>query len=74
MRGGGGGGGGAVALSLLRVINFKFPLPPDQKYNVTQYGKLGFSYLSQMKDDYTADSRYVACILFLFERLGDYTF
>ena len=25
------------------VINFKFPLQPHQKYNITRYGELGFS-------------------------------
>ena len=29
--------------SLLRVINFNFPLQPRQKYNITQYAELGFS-------------------------------
>ena len=27
----------------IRVINVKFPLQPHQKYNITQYGELGFS-------------------------------
>ena len=30
-------------LSLPRVINFKFPLQPHQKYDITQYEELGFS-------------------------------
>ena len=30
-------------LSLLRVIDFKIPLQPHQKYNITQYEVLGFS-------------------------------
>ena len=34
---------GEITLSLLRVINVKFPLEPHQKYNITQYGELGFS-------------------------------
>ena len=33
----------ALTLSLLRVISFKFPLQPHQKYDITQYGELGFS-------------------------------
>ena len=28
-----------------RVINIKFPLQPHQKYHITQYEELGFSYL-----------------------------
>ena len=32
-----------LTLSLLRVINVKFPLQPHQKYNITQYEELGFS-------------------------------
>ena len=39
-----------------RVINFKLPLQPHQKYNIPQYGELGFSYLTQMKDEYTTNS------------------
>ena len=38
-----------------RVINFKFLLQPHQKYHITQYEDLGFSYLNQMKDDYTTN-------------------
>ena len=30
-------------LSLLRVINFKFPLQPHRKYYITQYEELCFS-------------------------------
>ena len=34
-----------LTLSLLRVINFKFPLQPHQKYNITQYvSKVGRMY------------------------------
>ena len=33
---------GTLTLSLSRVINFKFPPQPHQKYNITQYEKLGF--------------------------------
>ena len=32
-----------LTLSLPRVINFKILLQPHQKYNITQYGELGFS-------------------------------
>ena len=39
-------------LSLPRVISFKFPLQPQQKYYITQYGELGFSYRTQMSYDY----------------------
>ena len=35
---------GALTLSLPRVINFKFPLQPHQKYCTTQYEERGFSY------------------------------
>ena len=33
-----------LTLSLPRVINFKLLLQPHQKYNITQYEELGFSY------------------------------
>ena len=42
--------------SLLRVINFNFPVQPHQKYYITQYEELGFSWLTQMQDDYTINS------------------
>ena len=32
-----------ITLSLLRVINVKIPLQPHKKYDITQYGELGFS-------------------------------
>ena len=32
-----------LTLSLLRMINVKFPLQPHQKYYITQYGELDFS-------------------------------
>ena len=32
-----------LTLSLPRVINFKFPLQPHQKYYTTQYEELRFS-------------------------------
>ena len=31
-----------MTLSLARVINFRFPLQPQQKYYVIQYEELGF--------------------------------
>ena len=34
-----------LSLSLLRVINVKFPLQPHQKYYITQYGELWLSLL-----------------------------
>ena len=33
-----------LTLSFPRVINFKFPLQPQQKYDITKYEELGFSY------------------------------
>ena len=42
----------SLTLSLPRVIIFKLPLQPHQNYNVTRYEELGFSQLTQMKDDY----------------------
>ena len=35
---------------------FQNPLPPHQKYYITQYEEPGFSRLTQMKDDYTTNS------------------
>ena len=48
-----------LTLSLPRVNNFKFPLQPHQKYHITQYEELGFSSLTQMKDDHTTNSHYI---------------
>ena len=45
-------------LSLPRVINFEFSLQPHQKYNITQYKERSFSYLNQIKDDYTTNFHY----------------
>ena len=53
-----------------RVINFKFLPQPHQKYYITQYGELGISYLTQMKDDYTTNSHYLT-YTYLFRRLGE---
>ena len=61
-----------VTLSLPRVINIKFPLQPHQKYYITQYGQLGYSYLTQMKDDYTTNPQYLTHT-FVFKRLGECT-
>ena len=44
-----------LTLSFPRVTNFKLPLQPNQKYNIT-HGELGFSKLTQMKDYYTTNS------------------
>ena len=55
-----------VTLSFPRVINFKFPLRPHQKYYITQYEELGLSSLTQMKDDYTTNSHYLTYV-FLFK-------
>ena len=41
----------SLTLSLPRVINVKCLLHPHQKYYITQYEELGFSWLTQMKDD-----------------------
>ena len=52
-----------------RVINFKFLLQPHQKYCITQYEELGFSSLSQMKDDCTTNSHYLT-YTFFFRKVG----
>ena len=57
----------SLTLSLPRVIKLKFPLEPHQGYDITQYGELGFSQLTQMKDDYTTNSHYMTHTL-LFQR------
>ena len=59
----------SLTLSLPRVINLQFPLQPHQKCNISQYGELVFSYLTQMKDDYTTNSHYLTHI-FLFRKVG----
>ena len=43
-------------LSLLRVINVKFPLQPHQRYFITHYEDLGFSQLTQMRNDFLTNS------------------
>ena len=44
-----------LSLSLPRVINFKFLQQPHAKFCITQDEELGFSQLTQMKDDYTTN-------------------
>ena len=53
----------SLTLSFPRVINFKFPLQPHQKYYITQYEELGVSSLSRIKDDHTSNSH---CITYTF--------
>ena len=62
-----------LTLSLPGVINFKFPPQPHWKYYIAQYEELGFSYLTQTKDDYTTNSHYLT-YTFLFQQLGECTF
>ena len=59
--------------ALPREINFKFLQRPHQKYNIPQYGELGFSQFTQMEDDYATNSHYITNT-FLFKRLGECTF
>ena len=47
------------------TLNVKFLLQPQQKYYITQYEELGFSQLTQMKNDYMANSRYLTYTLSL---------
>ena len=56
-----------LTLSLPRVINFKFLLQPHQKYFITEYEELGFSWLTQMKDDYTTNSHYLTLYIYLWK-------
>ena len=65
--------GERLTLSLPRVIKFKFPLQPHQKHFITQYEKLGFSWLTEMKDDYATNFRYLTHTLLL-KRLGECSF
>ena len=61
-----------VSPSLPRVINFKFPLHPHQKYHITQYEELGFFITySEEPEDYTANPHYLT-YTFLFERLAEF--
>ena len=59
-----------LTLSLSRVINFKLLLQPHQKYYITQYEELGFSSVTQIKDDSNIDSHYT----FLLKGLGECNF
>ena len=47
-------------MPLPREINFKFPLQAHQKYDITEYGELGFSCLIQMTDDCTSNSHFLS--------------
>ena len=47
-----------LTLSLPRVINFKFPLQPHQKYNIIQYGERGFSSFYSDERWYTTNSHW----------------
>ena len=62
-----------LTLSLLRVINFKFPLQPQQKYYITQYGELGFYSLLRWKM-IILPILPTSIIHFLSNRLGECTF
>ena len=62
-----------LTLSLPRVINFKISLQPRQKFKLCMKGLSGFSYLTQMKDDYTTNSHYFT-YTFLLKRFGEWTF
>ena len=44
--------------SLSRAINFNFPLQPHQGNFITQHEELGFSWLTQMEDDYATNYHY----------------
>ena len=51
---------GVQPFHLPKILIFIF----SQKYDITQYGELGFSYLTQMKDDYATNYRYLTYHLF----------
>ena len=57
-----------ITLSPPRMINYRFPLQPQQKYYITQYEELGFSYSDQTRL-YTIDFLYPTCT-FLFLNVG----
>ena len=58
-------------LTICTADQFQFSMQPHQKYYITQYEQLGFSYLTQMKDEYTTNSQYLnLCIPF---NLGECT-
>ena len=49
-----------------------FPcMQSHKKYNITHYEELGFSWLTQMKDNYTTNSHNLTNT-FLFKRLGEF--
>ena len=50
-------------LSLPRVIKFKFPLQPHQKYYIIQYEELGFPLHASMKDDCATSLRYCTSLI-----------
>ena len=54
----------------------QFQISPaaSPEYNFTQYGELGSSSLTQLKDDYTTDSHYLIIYTFLVKSLGECTF
>ena len=60
-------------LSLPRVINFKFLLETHQKYCITQHEELGFSWLTQMKNDYRLANSHYLTDTFFFKSLGECT-
>ena len=60
-----------LTLSLPRVIYFKFLLQPHQKYYITHYEELGFSYLPRWK--IILPILTTSLIGILFKRLGECT-
>ena len=60
-------------LSLPRGINNKFPLQPHQKYYISQYEEVAFHSLLRWEMSATINSHFLSHI-FLFERLGEFTF
>ena len=62
--------------SLPRVVNLKIIQQPHQKYNITHYEEFGFSYLTQMTDDYTTVCYQLALphVYISLLRLGECTF
>ena len=47
----------------VRVINFKLPLQPHEKYYIAQYEEPGVSLLTRMKDYYTTNTQYITLIV-----------
>ena len=58
---------GLLTLSLLRVINVKFPLQPQQKYYHTVWRTWLFIAYSQMKDYYTTNPCYLTYTFSLYK-------